>query len=117
MPRSVEKHNSFKRFWPLGWSAFGGPTAHLAVFDSLFITRLRWISANHFTEMIAVAQSLPGPSSTQVSFAIGLVYGRSIVCGVVSGILFQYPGNEKKKQKQLYRQEHHYHYHYHYNCP
>ena len=81
------------RFWPLGWTAFGGPTAHLGVFESVFVQRLRWFTSAHFAEMVAVASALPGPTSTQVSFAIGLVRGRgSLASGVLSGLLFQYPG-------------------------
>ena len=81
------------QFWALGWTAFGGPTAHLGLFESVFVQRLGWCSSSHFTEVVAVASALPGPTSTQVSFALGLVRGHgSLVCGLVSGFLFQYPG-------------------------
>lgn len=59
----------------------------------MFVQRLGWCSSSHFTEVVAVASALPGPTSTQVSFALGLVRGHgSLVCGLVSGFLFQYPG-------------------------
>ena len=82
------------RHWTwLGWTAFGGPTAHLALFEKVFVQSLGWFSAANFAELVAVASALPGPTSTQVSFAAGLVRGEgSIACGILSGLLFQYPG-------------------------
>lgn len=53
--------------------------------------RLNWMSAGVFTELLALGQCLPGPTSTQVSFAIGAVK-KGIPGGILSGILFQYPG-------------------------
>jgi len=44
-----------------------------------------------FTELLALGQCLPGPTSTQMSFAIGVV-SRGVPGGLLSGILFQYPG-------------------------
>lgn len=42
-------------------------------------------------ELFALSQCLPGPSSTQVSFSIGVVK-KGILGGLMSGMLFQYPG-------------------------
>lgn len=41
--------------------------------------------------MDEAGQCLPGPTSTQVSFAIGLLK-KGVVGGLLSGMLFQYPG-------------------------
>lgn len=81
----------FKHFALLGWVAFGGPAAHIGVFEKTFVEKQRWMSASVFAELLALGQCLPGPTSTQVSFAIGVVQ-KGVFGGLFSGILFQYPG-------------------------
>eukprot|EP00240_Pyramimonas_obovata_P001353 CAMPEP_0118932580 /NCGR_PEP_ID=MMETSP1169-20130426/10506_1 /TAXON_ID=36882 /ORGANISM="Pyramimonas obovata, Strain CCMP722" /LENGTH=429 /DNA_ID=CAMNT_0006875259 /DNA_START=139 /DNA_END=1428 /DNA_ORIENTATION=- len=81
----------FKNFALLGWIAFGGPAAHIGVFEKTFVEKQRWLSASVFAELLALGQCLPGPTSTQVSFAIGVVQ-KGVAGGLFSGILFQYPG-------------------------
>jgi len=81
----------FKEFVLLGWTAFGGPQAHIAVFQKVFIEKLNWMSSSLFMELFALGQCLPGPTSTQVSFAIGLLK-QGVAGGLLSGLLFQYPG-------------------------
>jgi chromate transporter len=55
------------------------------------VEKLRWITSAVFLELLALAQCLPGPTSTQVSFALGVVQ-KGVPWGLLSGILFQYPG-------------------------
>lgn len=43
------------------------------LFQRYFVERLKWCSLEVFTELFALGQCLPGPTSTQVSFAIGTV--------------------------------------------
>eukprot|EP00850_Spirogloea_muscicola_P007546 SM000038S14359 [mRNA] locus=s38:458050:461315:- [translate_table: standard] len=44
-----------------------------------------------FAELLAVGHMLPGPTSTQFSFAVGITQ-RGPLGGLLSGALFQYPG-------------------------
>jgi chromate transporter len=60
-------------FLRLGCLSFGGPIAHLGYFHAEFVTRRRWCSADTYAEIVALAQSLPGPASSQVAFALGLL--------------------------------------------
>jgi chromate transporter len=62
----------FGRFLALGFISFGGPAAHLGIFRTTFVSRLRWMDDDAFTRLIALSQFLPGPGSSQVGFAIGL---------------------------------------------
>lgn len=80
-----------RNFVLLGWTAFGGPAAHVGLFQRLFVEEMGWMSADVFTELFAVCQCMPGPSSTQMSFAIGTTK-KGILGGLLSGVLFQYPG-------------------------
>jgi chromate transporter len=62
-------------FLRLGCTSFGGPIAHLGYFRAELVERRKWCSEETYAEMIAVAQSLPGPASSQVAFALGLLRG------------------------------------------
>ena len=77
----------------LGWTAFGGPAAHVALFNETFVKRSPrpWMTSGTFAELLALGQCLPGPTSTQMSFAIGIARGGA-AGGALSGTLFQYPG-------------------------
>lgn len=80
-----------KQFSLLGWVAFGGPAAHIALFQKRLVERLRWMTLPVYLEIFALCQCLPGPASTQVSFALGILK-KGLLGGVMSGVLFQYPG-------------------------
>ena len=69
---SLEILSAFLR---LGWTSFGGPIAHLGYFHTELVERRRWCSEETYAEIIAVAQSLPGPASSQVAFALGWLRG------------------------------------------
>ncbi len=62
-------------FLRLGLTSFGGPVAHLGYFRTEFVQRRRWLSDAAYAELVALCQFLPGPTSSQVSFAIGLQRG------------------------------------------
>lgn len=57
----------------------------------VFVDKLHWISTTVFLELLALCQFLPGPTSTQLSFALGITQ-KGVTGGLFSGALFQYPG-------------------------
>jgi chromate transporter len=63
----------FLVFLRLGLTSFGGPIAHLGYFRAEFVARRRWIDERGYGELVALSQFLPGPSSSQVGFALGLL--------------------------------------------
>jgi chromate transporter len=63
---------TFAAFLRLGLTSFGGPVAHLGYFHREFVERRRWMGAAEFADTVALCQFLPGPTSSQVGFAIGL---------------------------------------------
>ena len=63
----------FLAFLSLGCTSFGGPIAHLGYFRSAFVERRQWLTESAYAEIIALAQSMPGPASSQVGFATGLL--------------------------------------------
>src|SRR5690606_32988721 len=62
----------FRAFLKLGLTSFGGPIAHLGYFRTEFVERRRWLDERRYAELVALCQLLPGPTSSQVGFAIGL---------------------------------------------
>jgi len=60
-------------FLKLGLTSFGGPVAHLGYFRDEFVTRRRWLSEAAYADLVALCQFLPGPASSQVGFALGLM--------------------------------------------
>ena len=70
LPAPIEVVLAFLR---LGCTSFGGPIAHLGYFRAEFVDRREWLSETAYAEIVALAQSLPGPASSQVGFAIGVL--------------------------------------------
>lgn len=63
----------FLAFLKLGLTAFGGPAAHIGYFRETFVVRRRWLDDAAFADLVALAQFLPGPASSQTGLAIGLL--------------------------------------------
>ncbi len=55
----------------LGLTSFGGPVAHIGYFRHEYVERRRWVDEQAFSELVAVTNLLPGPSSSQLGMAIG----------------------------------------------
>ena len=63
----------FSVFLKLGLTSFGGPIAHLGFFHRELIERRQWISESQYAQLLALCQFLPGPASSQLGFALGLL--------------------------------------------
>lgn len=59
-------------FLRLGCLSFGGPIAHLGYLRSEIVEKRKWIDDRHYGDLVALCQFLPGPSSSQVVFALGM---------------------------------------------
>lgn len=66
--RALEVLVAFTR---LGLTSFGGPIAHLGYFRADLVERRRWLDEKTYADLVALAQFLPGPASSQVGIAIG----------------------------------------------
>ncbi|HEX5159456.1 MAG TPA: chromate efflux transporter [Ktedonobacterales bacterium] len=58
-------------FSRLGFTAFGGPVAHIAMMRQEFVQRRKWISDQHFVDLIGVVNLIPGPNSTEIAIYLG----------------------------------------------
>ena len=77
-------------FLPLGWVAFGGPQAHIALLQERFVARQRWLDEQRFVELLGLGQGLPGPTSTQMVVAVGTARAGPLG-GLLAFLLFLYP--------------------------
>jgi len=57
----------------LGFTAFGGPVAHIGYFRDEFVSRRKWLTDEAYADVVALCQFLPGPASSQVGLAIGML--------------------------------------------
>jgi len=62
-----------RAFLKLGLTSFGGPIAHLGYYRDEFVVRRKWLSESAYADLVALCQFLPGPASSQVGFALGLM--------------------------------------------
>ncbi|MFN7104225.1 MAG: chromate transporter, partial [Pseudorhizobium sp.] len=65
----------FLAFLKLGLTSFGGPIAHLGYFRDELVVRRKWTDEAGYADLVALCQFLPGPASSQVGFALGLLRG------------------------------------------
>jgi chromate transporter len=78
-------------FLTLGLTSFGGPIAHLGYFHAELVRRRGWLGDTAYAELVALCQFLPGPASSQVGFALGMVRGGGVMGGVLAWVGFTLP--------------------------
>jgi len=80
-----------KTFLRIGILSFGGPYAHISLFEDELINNKKLLSTQSFEKGIGLCQILPGPISTQLAIYIGLKIN-GYLGGLISGISFIIPG-------------------------
>jgi chromate transporter len=71
-PRTGQAGEVFLASLKLGLTSFGGPIAHLGYFERAYVRQRQWLTGDEYGSLVALCQILPGPSSSQVGFLIGL---------------------------------------------
>ncbi|ARK21979.1 chromate efflux transporter [Sporosarcina ureae] len=74
----------------LGLTSFGGPTAHLGYFHEEYVRKRKWMDEKGYADLVALAQFLPGPASSQVGIGIGVARA-GVVGGFISFLGFTMP--------------------------
>ena len=98
MNKSTTKHGSrslkdiFFTFLLVGFTAFGGPAAHVGYFREIFVSQRQWLTDRNFSELLGLCQFLPGPGSTQLAVAIGTLC-RGPVGGIAALVGFSLPAS------------------------
>ncbi|MCI0574891.1 MAG: chromate efflux transporter [Chloroflexi bacterium] len=77
-------------FLRLGFTAFGGPAAHIAMMHDEVVERRHWFSEQRFLDMVGATNLIPGPNSTEMAIHIG--YDRAGWRGLIAaGLCFILP--------------------------
>jgi chromate transporter len=61
----------FLLFTKLGFVAFGGPAAHVAMMRDEVVTRRKWMGDQEFLDLNGATNLIPGPNSTELAIHIG----------------------------------------------
>ena len=70
-------------FLRLGFTAFGGPAAHIAMMEAEVVRRRGWLRRDEFLDLLGATNLIPGPNSTEMAIFIG--YKRAGWPGLVLG--------------------------------
>lgn len=77
-------------FIKLGVIAFGGPAAHIAMMQREVVKERKWMSQQHFLDLVGATNLIPGPNSTEMALHCG--FHRAGWRGLlVSGVSFILP--------------------------
>jgi chromate transporter len=77
-------------FLRLGATAFGGPAAHIAMMRDEVVNRRKWLTEEHFLDLLGATNLIPGPNSTEMAIHLG--WGRRRWSGlIVAGVCFILP--------------------------
>src|ERR1700743_1814994 len=72
------------------FTAFGGPQAHIAILLREFVEKRRYITEQELMELNALAQILPGPSSTQTLIGIAWKVG-GLQLAIITFLIWIFP--------------------------
>ena len=77
-------------FLRLGLTAFGGPAAHIGLFRNELVVRRKWVTDDHFLDLLGAVNLIPGPNSTEMAIHLG--YTRAGWRGLIAaGVCFILP--------------------------
>lgn len=58
----------------IGSTSFGAPTAHIAMMEDEYVRKRKWITPEHFCDLLAAANLIPGPNASETCYHVGYVY-------------------------------------------
>ena len=77
-------------FLKLGWIAFGGPAAHIALMRQEVVARRKWVTEQQFLDLLGASNLIPGPTSTELAIYLGCARAGRLGL-VLAGTLFILP--------------------------
>ncbi len=83
MPDRARLREVAELFLRLGFTAFGGPAAHIAMMEDETVRRRQWLTREQFLDLFGAASLIPGPSSTEMAIYLG--FRRAGWLGLVLG--------------------------------
>ena len=70
-------------FLRLGFTAFGGPAAHIGIMHDEVVVKRKWLTDDEFLDLLGATNLIPGPNSTEMAIHIG--YRRAGWPGLIVG--------------------------------
>lgn len=58
----------------IGCTSFGAPTAHIAMMEDEYVRKRKWLTAEHFLDLLAAANLIPGPNASETCYHVGYVH-------------------------------------------
>lgn len=58
----------------IGSTSFGAPTAHIAMMEDEYVRKRKWVTPEHFCDLLAAANIIPGPNASETCYHVGYVY-------------------------------------------
>ncbi len=71
MSKSKNLKEVGKLFFKLGSVAFGGPAAHVAMMEDEVVKKRKWMTSEHFLDLMGATNLIPGPNSTEMTMHCG----------------------------------------------
>jgi chromate transporter len=75
MASKAEIRDIAKLFLKLGIIGFGGPAAHITMMRDEVVVKRKWLTEQHFLDLIGATNLIPGPNSTEMAIHIGYEKG------------------------------------------
>lgn len=60
-----------KLYLRLGFTAFGGPAAHIGMMHDEIVARRGWLTDEQFLDLVGATNLIPGPNSTEMAMHVG----------------------------------------------
>jgi chromate transporter len=79
-----------REFLRLGFVAYGGPAAHIAMMGERFVRQRGWVTRERFVDLVGAVNLLPGPSSTELAIYLGEIRG-GVLGLIIAGACFILP--------------------------
>ena len=64
-----------REFLRLGFVAYGGAAAHIAMMEERFVRQRAWVTRERFVDLVGAVNLLPGPTSTELAIYLGEIRG------------------------------------------
>ncbi len=76
-------------FLRLGFTAYGGPAAHISFMQDEVVRRRKWLDDQQFLDLLGATNLIPGPNSTEMAIHLGFLRAGwpGLILGGVSFIL------------------------------
>lgn len=58
----------------IGSTSFGAPTAHVAMMEREYVHKHKWVTPQHFLDLLSAANIIPGPNASETCYHVGYVH-------------------------------------------